>query len=107
MLRIISRSVVVIFQLLSVGPAFAGSSLVDLSKPQTGTSKFVVDHNFKPVKLGVPDAETEEGSRPIQGTGCKQNCAEVEGKTVQVKSYTRKDGTFVQSYMRRRPGSSR
>lgn len=49
--------------LVANSPAISGSSITDLSKPQTGQSRDVLDHNLKPVQLGATDADHDEGPR--------------------------------------------
>jgi hypothetical protein len=46
------------------GTAAAQSSFVDLSKPMTGKTQFVVDADGKPIEFGVPLSERIE--RPVQ-----------------------------------------
>jgi hypothetical protein len=108
MLRRILRLVLLACPLLFVGanPSAAGSAIIDLSKPQTGMSKDVLDHNLKPVPLGVVADGQNADTPALSGTGCRQACSEVE-RPVHVRSYTRQDGTFVQGHTRVRPGSSR
>jgi hypothetical protein len=115
------------------GTAVAQSSLIDLSKPMTGKTRSVTYADGKPVEFGVPLYEDDEpaardatspamSSSGLPTAGGYQagaaaacggshygatSCDTGRPKTVAVKSYTRKDGTFVRSHYRSAPRGRR
>ena len=110
--------------------AVAQSSFMDLSKPMTGKTRFVIDADGKPIEFGVPLGKPVErsmegssttaprwpGARAMQddgpGTGSSScggsgtSCATDGSKTVAVRSYTRKDGTYVAPHQQTNPNSA-
>ena len=100
-------------------PALAQSSVLDLSKPMTGKSRYGINSDGSPLELGVPapapaQTDLDPGQQPRSGaavvgpcggTACGSASAGTAGgagrpKTEHVSGYTRKDGTHVGSYMR-------
>lgn len=99
-------------------PGLAQSSVLDFSKPMTGKSRFGINPDGSPLELGAPsqlesDQVQQPGSdaavvRPCDGGSCRfggigAGAGMGRPKTVQVNSYTRKDGTFVGSHTRSAP----
>ena len=84
--------------------AAAQSSFMDLSKPMTGTTRSVIHFDGRPVEFGVPLYDYVE--QPVEGSGIGSSIASDGSRTVAVRSYTRKDGTFVQSHTRSAPHTS-
>jgi hypothetical protein len=83
--------------LLAATPAVGQSAILDLSTPQTGSSKYVFDENGKPVQLGValvdPQASylSDGGTAPDPSCGGKNygdiSCLTARPKTVHVDGY--------------------
>ena len=96
-------------------PALAQSSMIDLSKPMTGKSRYGINPDGSPLELGVPAQpdldprqQPQSGAAvvgPCSGAACGSAGSAAGGgsgrpKTEHVSGYTRKDGTHVGSYMR-------
>jgi hypothetical protein len=95
-------AVFVLTALAVATPAAGQIAFLALSTPQTGSSKYVLDENGKPVQLGValvdPQASylSDGGTAPDPSCGGKNygdtSCLTARPKTVHVDGYCRKDG---------------
>src|SRR5258708_27809416 len=111
------RAIVSIFAALCwIAPANAESSLLDFSKPMTGKSRFVFNSDGTPVEFGAhaqttphaaprsdtpaPEAQPASGVTVISTSS---NGYSVGPTTMQVRGYTRRDGTYVSPYLRTAP----
>ena len=123
MIRIV---LTILVSILGSVPALAQSSMLDLSKPMTGKSRYGINSDGSPLELGVParvQTDLDPGQQPRSGaavvgpcggTACGSTNSGTGGgsasagtaggagrpKTEYVSGYTRKDGTHVGSYMR-------
>lgn len=96
-------SLVVAIALAAAIPAHGhAQSVIDLSKPQTGKSRFVLNADLTPADLGV----VEENETPEHvATRSGGRIGPTADRPVAVKAYTRKDGTTVSAHTRSAPGS--
>jgi hypothetical protein len=105
-------------------PAHAGSALVDLSKPMSGKSRYVLNADGTAADLGAPVPTPSPGARSgMAGPGSAAvggggngavtvmsssgNGYSAGPRTFEYRGYIRRDGTFVAPYIRTEPYSYR
>jgi hypothetical protein len=113
------RSVAIVFAAIgtlafSTPAIFAQSSYVDLSTPMTGKSRFMFNVDGTPAEMGVRSTPEEpagvvgasgaQGGAPSCGGSSYGSISCITGKpkTLQVRSYERRDGTVVRGHARSR-----
>lgn len=98
-----------IFAIFGFASSASAQSIVDLSQPQTGKSRFVLNADMTPANLGAAaDDEAKPAASASRVLGCREGCRSdqrIVDRPVAVNAYTRKDGTHVKAHTRSAPST--